>query len=255
MRVLVVLGALSGLAASVNIDVENGVYKLEESTFDTVVSKFPAVMVKFYAPWCGHCKKMVPDYEKAARKLKKLDDSSKGARLAKVDATSERALSEKYGVQGYPTLLVFKNGELFTTYSGGRDKEDFVGYMGAVAMEPAPLGMVMQWYYLGRGVYKEALRMFLPGSVRKYLFKLFPVLLASPLLLLLCALGLGGGKSRKGKTAPAAETKAADGKAKRPNRSGSPAPNTKEGEASSSGEGDAKQDDGKEKDKGEKKDD
>jgi protein disulfide-isomerase-like protein len=247
------LACASQYAEGVSVQVENGVYKLEEATFDTVVNKFPAVMVEFYAPWCGHCKELAPIYEKAARKLKKDSEGSEGggARLAKVDATAETALAKKYEVTGYPTLLVFKDGALHGHYHGGREKEDIVGYMWAFGIHPA-LGSAHQIYGMVRLAYKELLRLAIPGHIRKYLIKAFPGVALSPILILLlccccCGRSSKGGDARAGRS---------EKKAKSAKRSESPAPARKsDGKASSSGDKAGEDEDAEPKDNTEKKDD
>ena len=59
------------------------------------------VIVEFYAPWCGHCKSLEPEYEKAAKAL------SGVVKVVAVDATESQALAQKYDVKGYPTLKMF----------------------------------------------------------------------------------------------------------------------------------------------------
>ncbi|EPX72764.1 protein disulfide isomerase [Schizosaccharomyces octosporus yFS286] len=81
-------------------------------------------MTKFYAPWCGHCNALAPEYELAAEELEK-DNIS----MVEVDCTEETDLCNEYNIRGYPTLTVFKNGDVSSQYSGPRRHDALVKYM------------------------------------------------------------------------------------------------------------------------------
>jgi len=66
---------------------------------------------------CGHCKKLAPQYSKAAATLK---EQGLEVKLAKVDATVETELAQKYGVSSYPTLIMCRHGDRYE-YKGPRD--------------------------------------------------------------------------------------------------------------------------------------
>ncbi|XP_025413413.1 protein disulfide-isomerase [Sipha flava] len=109
----------------VAVESDEGVLVLTKDNFDSIVSSSSYLLVKFYAPWCGHCKQLAPEYANAAQHL---SESELKIKLGKVDATIESELAEKFGIRGYPTLKFFKNGKPID-YSGGRTKDDIIQWV------------------------------------------------------------------------------------------------------------------------------
>jgi len=100
---------------------------LTDDNFDKIVKDSNKnVLVEFYAPWCGHCKKLAPDYDKVAS----IFGSEPDVVIAKMDATEHKTKPGEYGVSGYPTLKWFpKDDKSGKDYSGGRSIEDFVTFI------------------------------------------------------------------------------------------------------------------------------
>jgi protein disulfide-isomerase A1 len=83
---------------------------------------YPNTLV--FAPWCGHCKALAPEYEEAATTLKE-----KSIPLIKVDCTEEADLCKEHGVEGYPTLKIFRGLDQVAPYQGQRKSQAIVSYM------------------------------------------------------------------------------------------------------------------------------
>ena len=99
---------------------EKDVVVLTDGNFSQFLEDHRNVLVEFYAPWCGHCQALAPEFAAAATELKAAGEN---AVLAKVDATEENDLAQKYDVQGYPTVLFFVDGdEDYKSYPGQRTK-------------------------------------------------------------------------------------------------------------------------------------
>jgi len=133
IKILIVAVALIGYSAGEDDGKEDGVWVLTTDNFDETVSSNSYVLVEFYAPWCGHCKSLAPEYAKAAGELA---DKKSEILLAKVDATEQPDLAKQFGVNGYPTLKFFKHGKP-TEYSGGRTADTIVSWLEKKTGPPA----------------------------------------------------------------------------------------------------------------------
>lgn len=83
------------------------------------------VFVEFYAPWCGHCKKLSPIWDELGEKFASRSDVV----IAKIDATAN-GIPDEISITGFPTLMFFsKSNKTPTAYSGGRDLESLSAYV------------------------------------------------------------------------------------------------------------------------------
>lgn len=96
---------------------ENKPVEANEKNFDEIIvnSDLP-VIVDFWAPWCGPCKMMAPNFERSATKfpLKML--------YIKVNTENEQGLGARFGIRSIPTLMIFKEGKEVYRNSGALDE-------------------------------------------------------------------------------------------------------------------------------------
>ena len=99
-----------GGAAAAAPAYDGTVVELDDKSFDAYVQREDIVIVEFFAPWCGHCKKLEPIYSATA---KQLVSELPNVRFAKVDSTADGSADTKakFGVTGFPMVFVFRAGE------------------------------------------------------------------------------------------------------------------------------------------------
>jgi len=108
---------LSSLAGSLAAE-KSAVHELTEKAYDKFVADNTAFVISFTAPWCGHSRALMPEYEKAAHSL-----AAQGLPVAHVDGTENEALATRLDVKGYPTIF-FVRGDASIEFDGDRKAAD-----------------------------------------------------------------------------------------------------------------------------------
>ena len=99
---------------------------LDVASFDKEVLGEKGALVEFFAPWCGHCKKLAPEFEETAKAFA----GESGVGVYTVDATENSELASRYDVSGYPTLKWFPAGSSEPVdYDSGRDADALIKYI------------------------------------------------------------------------------------------------------------------------------
>lgn len=122
---IALLGVNCGGVASSSWAVDGKVLELDDSNFDSAISALDLVLVDFYAPWCGHCKRLAPQLDAAAPLLA---DLKHPIVIAKLNADKFTSVARKYEIDAYPTLKLFMHG-VPIEYNGPRKADSLVRYL------------------------------------------------------------------------------------------------------------------------------
>lgn len=88
----------------------------DETFHAQVIASDKPVLVDFYAEWCGPCKMMAPALDELAEEM------ADQVTIVKIDAEESPDAPTKYGIRGFPTMLIFKNGEVTASKIGALRK-------------------------------------------------------------------------------------------------------------------------------------
>ena len=109
--------------ASMNDQLIDKVIVLTSENYLTILDKPEFTFVKYFAPWCGHCRNMAEAWSELAVKM------NRKANIAEVDCTLNEDICSSNGINGYPTLILYKNGKKIDEHSGARDIDSLFNFL------------------------------------------------------------------------------------------------------------------------------
>lgn len=96
---------------------------ITEKSFDAAIGGSKLVMVDFYTTWCGPCKKMAPFVQQIS------ENRAKDVTVLQVDAEAMAGIADRYRLEGYPTVIFFKNGQVIGRVLGYQTYENLNGFV------------------------------------------------------------------------------------------------------------------------------
>jgi len=131
------------------------VVPLVEGNFSSFINSERHSLVEFYAPWCGHCKKLAPIWHEFAFQVSQDPLLSLNVQVGKIDGDSEKELAEKYNIASFPTILHFPKRDRPSMYEAERTVEAFMKYVARLA-KPPTMQRIYAFDLLAREFYNAA---------------------------------------------------------------------------------------------------
>ena len=123
---LIFSNILNTESLSTKFEEEDGVIILNDDNYQEAIKRYQPLLIKFYAPWCGHCQLMAPHFARAAQTLK---NDITPTYLAKIDSTIYTNAAKFYDIQGFPSFKYFKNGDEFEYDSSQRADDEIIAWV------------------------------------------------------------------------------------------------------------------------------
>jgi len=101
------------------------VAEIDPATHDKLIRDDLPTVIDYWAPWCGPCRQMAPEFAKAAT-------TARGVRFAKIDTQDHPAISARLGIRGIPLLILWHKGREIGRLAGARPASEIAGFVASV---------------------------------------------------------------------------------------------------------------------------